>query len=194
MGRKLEFEPEEAVHKAMWLFWEKGYERTSVGDLEAYTGVGRKSLYRAFRDKEDLFLATLGVYRRYMDEENLAPLFADGADLTAISDFLHKLASVGGTPEGKLGCLICNTAVELGKDMPEIARHIDGFFDRIRAGMLNALRGARAKAEIGLPDEDLPREANFLLGIVQGICALGRSGAPRETLEDVANSAIRRFG
>lgn len=194
MGRRLEFEPSEAVQKAMIVFWQKGFERASVTDLEAGTGVGRKSLYRAFRDKEDLFLAALGNYRRFMGEENLAPLLEDDADLADIDALLRKLASLGGTPEGAMGCLICNTAVELGKEMPEAARHVDGYFAQIRAAMLNALKGAAAKGQIVLAADELLREANFLLAVIQSLCVLGRAGASKETLDDVVSSALKRFG
>lgn len=194
MGRRLEFEPSEAVQKAMIVFWQKGFERASVTDLEAGTGVGRKSLYRAFRDKEDLFLAALGNYRRFMGEENLAPLLEDDADLADIDALLRKLASLGGTPEGAMGCLICNTAVELGKEMPEAARHVDGYFDQTRAAMLNALKGAAAKGQIVLAADELLREANFLLAVIQSLCVLGRAGASKETLDDVVSSALKRFG
>lgn len=194
MGRRLEFEPSEAVQKAMMVFWQKGFERASVTDIEAGTGVGRKSLYRAFCDKEHLLLAALGNYRRVMAEENLAPLLEEGADLADIDTLLRKLSSLGGTPEGGMGCLICNTAVELGKDMPEAARHVDDYFDQIRAAMLHALKGATAKGQIVLAAEELSREANFLLGIIQSLCVLGRAGSSRETLDDVISSALKRFG
>jgi len=193
MGRRLEFEPSEAVQKAMMVFWQKGYERTSVADIEAGTGVGRKSLYRTFRDKKELFIAALGNYRVFMVQENLAPLLKTGADLSDVETLLNKLSSLGGTPQGGMGCLICNTAVELGNDMPEAARHVEMYFGQIRAAMLNALEGAVAKGQIVLADEELPREANFLLGIVQSLCMLGRSGSSRETLEDVARCALKRF-
>jgi len=177
----------------MMVFWRKGFERASVSDLEAGTGVGRKSLYRAFRAKEDLFLAALGNYRRFMVAENLSPLLENGADLDDINRLLRKLAKLGGTPEGGMGCLICNTAVEFGKDMPEAARHVDGYFAQIRAAMLNALEGAAAKGQITLASEELPRVANFLLGVVQSLCVLGRAGSSRETLDDVVSSALQRF-
>lgn len=194
MGRKLEFEPGDAVEKAMMVFWRKGYERTSVGDLEDETGVGRKSLYRAFRDKEDLFLAALANYRRFMADENLAPLKADGADAETIRALLEKLASLGGTPEGAMGCLICNTAIELGRDLPEATRHVDGYFEQIRSGMAHALHGAVAKGQARLSAEEIVQEANFLFGVVQSLCVLGRAGAPPETMRDVVASAMRRLG
>ena len=194
MGRRLEFEPSEAVQKAMMVFWQKGFERASVTDIEAGTGVGRKSLYRAFCDKEHLFLAALGNYRRVMAEENLAPLLEEGADLADIDTLLRKLSSLGGTPEGGMGCLICNTAVELGKDMPEATRPGDDDVYQFRAAMLHALKGATAKGQIVLAAEELSREANFLLGIIQSLCVLGRAGSSRETLDDVISSALKRFG
>jgi hypothetical protein len=60
--------------------------------------------------------------------------------------------------------------------------------------MLHALKGATAKGQIVLAAEELSREANFLLGIIQSLCVLGRAGSSRETLDDVISSALKRFG
>jgi len=193
MGRKLEFEPGEALHSAMMVFWRKGYERTSVGDLENETGVGRKSLYRAFHDKEDLFLAALANYRRLMTAENLAPLSEPGADMETIRALLEKLAGLGGASAGAMGCLIFNTAIELGRDVPEASRHVEGYFDQIRCAMAHALQGAISKRQVRLFEEEIEQEANFLLGVTLSLGVLGRSGASREVMEDVVASAMRRF-
>jgi TetR/AcrR family transcriptional regulator, transcriptional repressor for nem operon len=193
MGRKLEFEPGEAVQKAMMVFWRKGYERTSVGDLEEETGVGRKSLYRAFHDKEDLFLASLAAYRRFMNEDNLAHLIREDADLETIRALLDRLAGLGGTAEGSMGCLICNTAVEVGRDHPEVSRHVEGYFDQIRRGMTLALRNAASRGQVRLTEGEIAQEANFLFGVVQSLCVFGRAGVEAKAMRDVVASAMRRL-
>lgn len=194
MGRKLEFDPDSAAQDAMHAFWRKGFERTSIADLETATGVGRKSLYRAFEDKEELFLRALGHYRSFMSAENLAPLLADDANLDAIRGLFLKLASFGGTEIGALGCLICNTAVECAGEMPAADRHVAGYFDQIRAAMAHALSGAVAVGQISLDPRGIEREANFLLGAVQGLSVLGRAGASRETMQDIADTTLKRLG
>ena len=54
-----QFDPAAALDRALAVFWHKGYEATSIQDLELATGLGRGSLYNAFKDKESLFLEAL---------------------------------------------------------------------------------------------------------------------------------------
>src|ERR1700685_4312585 len=62
MGRPREFDTDAALEKAMRLFWAKGYEGTSVGDLTKTLGISKPSLYAAFGDKQSLFRAALERY------------------------------------------------------------------------------------------------------------------------------------
>ena len=193
MARTREFEPNEAVEKAMMVFWRHGYEATSITDLEVGTGVGRKSLYRTFRDKNDLFLKALETYRRLLSARNLAPMMRPGAGVDAIGQFLRGLAAYGGTEEGKMGCLICNTALERSADDPEAARQVLLYFDQIRHAFACALESAVDQGELPA-DSDIPRQANFLLGILQSICVLGRSGADAGIISDVVETAMAQLG
>lgn len=193
MARSLEFEPSEAVEKAMMVFWRQGYEATSIADLESETGVGRKSLYRTFHDKHDLFLKALETYRRLLSARNLSPMMDPDAGLATIGAFLRGLASYGGTEEARMGCLICNTALERSADDPDAARQVLLYFDQIRAAFANALSGAVARGEIPA-NTDVARQANFLLGILQSICVLGRSGSEATVIDDVVETAMDSLG
>jgi TetR/AcrR family transcriptional regulator, copper-responsive repressor len=62
IGRPKNFSRVEVMEKSIPVFWEHGFADTSLADLEAATGVDRSGLYSEFRDKEDLFLASLGHY------------------------------------------------------------------------------------------------------------------------------------
>jgi AcrR family transcriptional regulator len=62
IGRPKHFSRAEVMEKSIPVFWEHGFADTSLADLEAATGVNRSGLYTEFRDKEDLFLASLGHY------------------------------------------------------------------------------------------------------------------------------------
>jgi len=64
MARPRQFNREESLKNAMVIFWEKGYEATSLNDLLEATGLARQSLYNTFGDKRGLFLASL---RRYAE-------------------------------------------------------------------------------------------------------------------------------
>ena len=62
MGRKKSYSRDEAAERALQTFWEKGYERTSLRDLEAATGVNRYGLYDSFNDKQGLFQECIEHY------------------------------------------------------------------------------------------------------------------------------------
>ncbi|GJD15278.1 hypothetical protein RIVM261_002340 [Rivularia sp. IAM M-261] len=63
MARPRVFESDEALAKAMMVFWQQGYCATSLDDLEATMGLKRQSIYNVFGDKRSLFLKALRFYR-----------------------------------------------------------------------------------------------------------------------------------
>ena len=76
MARPKSFDEEAVLDQAVQLFWERGYEGTSLADLEAHLGLGRQSLYNSFGDKHALFLKALDRYRRDIGGAALAQLNA----------------------------------------------------------------------------------------------------------------------
>lgn len=63
-GRPREFCVDDALAKALRIFWTKGYEGTSLNDLTEAMGITRPSLYAAFGNKEALFRKALDLYER----------------------------------------------------------------------------------------------------------------------------------
>jgi len=66
MARTREFDEEKVLEAAMQLFWEKGYEATSLSDLTARMGIQRPSIYSTFGDKKELFEAALRRYKKIL--------------------------------------------------------------------------------------------------------------------------------
>src|SRR5690349_24968801 len=89
MPRPKSFDQDTVLDQAVQLFWERGYEATSMADLEAHLGLGRQSLYNTFGDKQALFLKALERYRNDVGGEALARLNAPGAGLDAIRSVFH---------------------------------------------------------------------------------------------------------
>ena len=83
--------------RAMEAFWANGYDATSLDDLMSETGLSRSSLYNAFGDKLDLFIAALGTYARGPARDVMEPLVT-GHGASALREFLRRLSSFVESP------------------------------------------------------------------------------------------------
>ncbi len=191
MVRPRKFDEKDVRMAALQMFLRNGYASTSLSDLEEATGVGRRSLYNSFGDKHTLFLRALEDFRVTAVEQNLAPLERPGAGLAAIATVLNRLLELAETPEGRLGCLICNTSREPIASDTTVAEQIDLYFSRVEQGFANVLTTAQANGTL-FADENITSLARFYLGVLVSICVMGRAGAPLETLQDIVTEALKR--
>jgi TetR/AcrR family transcriptional repressor of nem operon len=189
MPRAKEFEPEEALHDAMELFWRKGYEATSMRDLLEGMGIGRGSFYDTYGDKRSLFLAALNRFEKTRTawvpealEEGDSPLEVIGYVFERTVDGLVSF-------EPRRGCLLANSAVELAPHDPEVAERISRYVRRTEDAFDRVLKRARAAGEI--PEHKDPRAlARFLVNNLHGLRVMARAGADRETLVDTVGVVL----
>ena len=187
MPRTKEFRPEEALDRAVQLFWCRGYEATSMRDLLDGMGIGRGSFYDTFGDKHALFLAALDrfeeVRTRWVDET------LEDAGLGGIEEVFRRSVEGMVRWEPRRGCMLANTAVELAPHDPEVAARISRYVRRTEQALEGAVIRARAAGEI--PADADPRSlARFLVTNLHGLRVLARAGTDRQSLEDAANVAL----
>ncbi|ATF13772.1 TetR/AcrR family transcriptional regulator [Brevibacillus sp. HB1.4B] len=113
MVRPREFNEEQALHAAMELFWEKGYEATSLSDLTAKMGIQRPSLYAAFGDKKELFEATLRKYNQSHASYVRARLQSVPSVKESFRAFFAGIVAEGYEEGPSRGCFCLNVMVEL---------------------------------------------------------------------------------
>src|SRR5918995_3102443 len=89
MGRPREFDEDKALAKIMDVFWEKGFEGTSMSDLETATGLRKGSLYAAFGDKRAMYRKSVALYGRTATDESVAVLTGVDAPERRIGKFLQ---------------------------------------------------------------------------------------------------------
>jgi len=170
MGRTREFDPEIALEEAMRLFWEKGYHDTSVRDLVARTGVSLAGMYGTFGNKREVFSAALRRYHEQIMGKVLETLEAPDASLPEITGHFERLYELAKDPRFRAGCMICNSAVDLAQEDPEVANGFQRNLDRLVAAFRNALARAKEKGEVR---EDLdPAAAADVLAATQMAMAL----------------------
>lgn len=117
-GRPKNFNREEVLDKAIPVFWKRGFSDTTLADLEAATGVNRSGLYTEFKDKEDLFLASL---RHYLETSGLTEALAEEPLGWGNVERYLKLALSCWT--GQKGCFSVSSMREL-EVLPDEARAI----------------------------------------------------------------------
>lgn len=184
MPRAKEFDPQEALHQAMILFWEKGYTETSYEDLVEVTGVSRYGLYSAFGDKYQLFLKAMDHYSTTSIEFMLGPMEQSAAAMPEIRRYFDILLSSLGTPQEHFGCLIGNSSVEIVEPEEALLTRINHHFARMRAAFHNALRNAQQRGEISV-DLDTGDYSDYLVGVAMGYLVCVRGG--------VESSHVRGF-
>lgn len=189
MPRPKEFEPNAVLDKAMQLFWRKGYEATSIQDLVEHMGINRFSLYDTFGDKHRLYLAALDRYRQKVASESLAILEHSREGLPAIRRYFLALLDSAATPQGKEGCLMANSAVEVAPHDSEAAARVQAYLARSDEVFYQALARAREKGEIR-PPTNLRDLARFLTTSALGLTVQIKAGTGRKELEGIVRAAF----
>lgn len=113
MARTREFDEAKVLEAAMQLFWEKGYEATSLSDLTARMGIQRPSIYSTFGDKKELFEAALRRYTTSRASEIRTKLQSYASVKQAFSIFFEDVITAEYTKDLSNGCFCINTMVEL---------------------------------------------------------------------------------
>ena len=174
MARVREFSPDEALKRAVDVFWKKGYFDTSMDDLVSETGVARYGLYGTWGNKRELFLAALERYGNEGVQQFQAGLKKPDAGLRAVHDFFDNLVSLA-SGKDKLGCMACNTATEVAPHDPEIAKAVRKMFSKLAGSFKNALTNAVASGELKT-DHDLDELSEYLAGIIRSVSIMTRAG------------------
>ncbi|MFC4118717.1 TetR/AcrR family transcriptional regulator [Nonomuraea zeae] len=187
MARTKEFDPETALQAALELFWERGYEATSMADLVERLGIARASIYGTFGGKRELYLKAL---ERYLEQHDVVePLSQPGPALPALRAFLDSYVAECLADELRRGCMVVNTAVEFGASDPVVSRRVVASWAGLETALASTLVRARAQGEI--PAEKDPHAlARFLLVLLQGLRVLGRADPDPRRLRDAVDQAM----
>ncbi|MFR9725856.1 TetR/AcrR family transcriptional regulator [Streptomyces sp. MS19] len=189
MARTKEFDPDAVLQRAMDLFWERGYEATSMADLVEHLGIARASIYATFGSKHDLYLAAMRRYLRGSEAGFVTALAQPGPALPAVRAFVASWVTEAMTDPARRGCLVVNAAVELSPRDPEVARQVEVGWSVVETALVSSLLRAQAQGE--LPAEKDPHEiARFLLVVMQGVRVIARAAPDAGRLRAAAKLAL----
>lgn len=184
MPRKKTFTIEFALDKATELFWNRGYQRTSMREIAAHLGLSRSSIYATFGDKRRLFVETLRRYGSTCRIPGLSELRAGGSARRGLMKIFELAISGARDSPGRRDCLLINTAMELMEADPEITEMMKRAFLDMETSFRDAIDRGKSVGEIsaGL---DTVQAGRSLLTLYLGLSVLGRSGAGKPVLRAV---------
>lgn len=189
MARHKEFDRDEALHRAMEVFWARGYEATSVGDLVEHMGINRQSLYDTFGDKHSLYLQALDRYREVEGRKMFELLEGPGPVKRALRQLFQGVVecSLGGGD--RRGCFVGNATSELAGRCKETAEKACGSIAAAEDALYRALLRGKRSGEIK-GARDTRAVARFLYSSLQGLQLMSKATRDRKTLEDVVRVTL----
>ena len=190
-GRPRKFDKTQALDIALKLFWQHGYEGTSVAMLADAIGVNVPSLYAAYGNKEALFLECVGRYSELngkMYHESFRKKTAREV-ARAILEGEVELVTRRGTPDG---CLMIQGALATSPESDSIRKMMAGM--RAMAERWMAERFQKAMDEGDLPKNADPKAlACYLMSLNSGLAVQAKSGVGRKQLLSVVDIAMRSW-
>ncbi|MFF2482384.1 TetR/AcrR family transcriptional regulator [Paenibacillus sp. NPDC058071] len=190
MARSKEFEESAVLEKAMRLFWEQGYEKTSMTDLVEHMGIHRRSLYDTFGDKHTLFLKAMDRYGdKFGDKYTSVVKHSKNATeaLQFIVDTMIRLETEEGVPPG---CLMVNSAVELATRDADVDSKANKLFSMAEQQLKEIIAWGQRDGEF-TTDYDAEELAEYMHNALVGIRVLARTSAAKEKLHRVANLSMK---
>jgi len=190
-GRPRNFDREEALDTALKLFWQHGYEGTSVAMLAETIGVNVPSLYAAYANKESLFVECIERYGELngkMYHESFQKKTARQVARSILEEEV-ELVTRRGTPDG---CLMVQGALVTSPESEPIRKMMAGI-----RGM--AEKWMAERFEQAIDDGDLPSDADpaalacYLMTINSGLAVQAKSGVKKKQLLKVVEIAMRNW-
>jgi AcrR family transcriptional regulator len=189
-GRPRGFNREDALIKALTIFWSQGYEPTSITDICSAIGIRPPSLYSAFGSKAELFIEAATYYERLYWDDVWARL-VNGPDLfTSIDRFFEDAAETLLSESAPCGCLVVLAAINVSSadlQVAEVAREI-----RQAGKHCFAVRLRRAVNDGQIPTEtDIDSLSTALNSLLAGMSVEAKDGISQQLLRATAQHAVQ---
>jgi AcrR family transcriptional regulator len=191
IGRPRAFDPDQALDRAVHVFWNKGYEGASLADLTRAMGINRPSLYAVFGNKEELFRKALDRYAEgpaaYIRQALDAPTAR-----AAVEQLLDRAIERATDPKNPAGCLMVQGALACSDAAGSIRQELSTRRAATEAALRHRLQRAKREGEFS-PSVSPADLARYFTTVMQGMAVQRAGGAGRAELQRVAEMALRAW-
>jgi TetR/AcrR family transcriptional regulator, transcriptional repressor for nem operon len=188
MARPRSFDPDEALDLARDVFWQKGFQGTSLDDITAATGLAKPSLYAAFGDKNALFLKVLERHHARI-VAHAERIINDGPSARdAVHRWLTGFVPLCSGVKGKRGCLSINTSADGAAEQKEVRKRIESFNRKLEELLQERLRADRAQFADGF---DPDATAHTIMAIYTGLMVLAKDAPDAARVRATLDQALK---
>jgi AcrR family transcriptional regulator len=191
-GRPREFDADMALDKALHVFWQRGYEGTSLTDLTDAMGISRPSLYAAFGNKEELFRRALDRYAQKGPGSVHAEALAEPTARRVVEYLLRSVAESVTDPCHPAGCLAVQGALTCSSAADSVKQELTKRRAEGEENLRKRFERAKAEGDLG-PTSDPEALACYVSTVTQGMSVQAAGGATRADLMAVAELALRAW-
>jgi TetR/AcrR family transcriptional repressor of nem operon len=189
MARNRQFDEAQALGAAMRVFWENGYEGTSIQDLEDAMGLKRTSIYNAFGNKRALFERVTAFYKesvmaRLISDMDAAPDIQEG-----IRRLLNSALDIHFNEANPGGCLVVLSVLESGQHDTRSQAAMQETIHDLRHALQSRLNRARKAGELAA-DLDTAATATTIATTMTGMMVMGKANFTRAALKKTVNQVV----
>ncbi|MBF4487254.1 TetR/AcrR family transcriptional regulator [Flavobacterium sp. CSZ] len=190
MARTKEFNEDQALDKAIEIFWHKGYNGTSAQDLVTHLGLSRSSLYDTFGDKQKLFAQSLQRYQKNAQNQ-IVELFDQSENIKETLHDIFKQAVIESLEDRiTKGCFMVNSSVELAMHDEEIAKIVKNNSQIMEEVFTTAIQKGQDSGHISKANSAKVL-ARFIFNNYSGIRVLARTGErDKQVYDDIIKAML----
>ena len=189
MARTRQFDERQALVSAMLTFWEKGYEATSIQDLEQAMDLNRTSIYNAFGNKRAIFTRVMDCYK----DSVMAALFVelDGAATIkeGVRSMLNGALDIHFDVENPGGCLVILSILESEQHDEQAQNAMAQTMHDLKNALQARLSKAKKSGELS-KDLDVGSTATTIATTLAGLMVMGKANFTKASLKKTVNQVV----
>ncbi|MDW8848272.1 TetR/AcrR family transcriptional regulator [Erwinia sp. MMLR14_017] len=192
-GRPKTFNREAALDKALELFWQHGYEATSLSDLVEATGAKAPTLYAEFTNKEGLFRAAVDRYtEKFADQRQAALACPESCVEKGVENYFRSTAACFTDGQKPAGCFFICTSTALSADSAEVADMLKARHTSQESHLQHFLLERQSAGELDA-QTNIAALSAYLGCLLQGMSVRAREGASREELDGIIDTLMLQW-